>query len=209
MPDDATGLHRAAVHHEARSSSALREVAEADAAAAHAQGAAFHLEDSSPATSDGAAGGSSAGSTAASDDALVGGLTGGGLLAAGLLATLWRSRRRPGTDVDDEQSLATEAALRVGADLDRARGVDATLRRLAEACAAEDLPLPGVFAVRVESARVEPAARTGPRPRTPRLGGRRRRLLLGHRARPRRRRVRVDTGPVPQPGQRRPRRRRS
>ncbi|WP_460445654.1 hypothetical protein, partial [Angustibacter aerolatus] len=155
MPDDATGLHRAAVHHEARSSSALREVAEADAAAAHAQGAAFHLEDSSPATSDGAAGGSSAGSTAASDDALVGGLTGGGLLAAGLLATLWRSRRRPGTDVDDEQSLATEAALRVGADLDRARGVDATLRRLAEACAAEDLPLPGVFAVRVESARVE------------------------------------------------------
>ncbi|MGL5829144.1 MAG: LysM peptidoglycan-binding domain-containing protein, partial [Angustibacter sp.] len=93
------------------------------------------------------------------------GLGGAGLLAAGLLVALRRLRRRP-TEHSNPALAEAEVALRVGADLNRRRALDLTLRDLAAACAGAELPLPQIFAVRTADDQVElllaPAAPTAP-----------------------------------------------
>jgi len=71
---------------------------------------------------------------------------GAGLLASGLLAALAvHRRRRPGGE-PDEASREVEADLRLAADPDRSRAVDAVLRQLAFACAQTDVEVPSAYA---------------------------------------------------------------
>ena len=71
---------------------------------------------------------------------------GAGLLATGLLGALAVARRRrPGT-APEESARAIAAALRLAADPDRARGLEAVLCRLTVACRDAGVDLPSVYA---------------------------------------------------------------
>ncbi len=82
------------------------------------------------------------------------GLASSGLLAAGLLVSLRRRRRRPAQSSSPEVAEA-EVALRIGADLNRRRALDLSLRELAGQCAAVGQDLPQIFAVRSADDQVE------------------------------------------------------
>lgn len=71
---------------------------------------------------------------------------GAGLLASGLLAALAVARRRRPGGEPDESARETEADLRLAADPDRARSLEAVLRQLSFACAHAEVEVPSVYA---------------------------------------------------------------
>ncbi len=110
---------------------------------------------------------------APADDAVESGASAGdlataGLLAAGLLAAVEVVRRRTRTPEPDDSAVEVEVALRIGADPQRAAGLDRALRSLAAACQDAGQALPPVFAAVVGDDQVElllaPAAPHAPSP---------------------------------------------
>lgn len=90
-----------------------------------------------------------------SDSPLAHDLTRGGLLGAAMLtALLLERRRRRGLQLSDEEA-ETEVALRIGADLERATWLDASLRSLSAGCRTHQVPLPPVYAAVVSDDRIE------------------------------------------------------
>lgn len=82
-------------------------------------------------------------------------LTEGGLMGAAMLtALLLERRRRRGLQVSGEEA-ETEVALRIGADLERATWLDASLRSLSAGCRTNGLALPPVYAAAVSDDRIE------------------------------------------------------
>jgi hypothetical protein len=78
-----------------------------------------------------------------------------GLLAAGLLAAVEVVRRRRRTPEPDDDALEVEVALRIGADPQRAAGLDRALRSLAAGCQDAGRTLPPVYAALVGDGQVE------------------------------------------------------
>lgn len=71
---------------------------------------------------------------------------GAGLLASGLLGALALARRRRPGGKPDEDALKAEADLRLAADPERARSLDAVLRQLAFACDQAGVDVPQAYA---------------------------------------------------------------
>ncbi|MEN0128127.1 MAG: hypothetical protein AAGC49_01715 [Brevundimonas sp.] len=90
--------------------------------------------------------------TKAVDDAQS--LVGSGLLAAGLLAAVVALRRRRRTPAPGDDAVEMEVALRVGADPERARRLDAGLRELSALRSAAGLELPAVYAASIDDSRL-------------------------------------------------------
>jgi hypothetical protein len=78
-----------------------------------------------------------------------------GLLAASLLAAVEVIRRRIRTPEPDDDAVEVEVALRIGAEPQRAAGLDRALRSLAAACRDAGRALPAVYAALVDDARIE------------------------------------------------------
>ncbi len=82
-------------------------------------------------------------------------LLAGGLVAACLAGALLALRRRLRGGDPTAAQVETEVALLAGADLERADRLDLALRRLAAGCRAGRIPLPPIFAIRINDALIE------------------------------------------------------
>lgn len=79
----------------------------------------------------------------------------GGLLSAMLVGALFAERRRRRGLALDGEDLEAEVTLRVGADEERVRWLDRSLRGLSASCRAERVPLPQVYAATVSDEAIE------------------------------------------------------
>lgn len=157
MPDDATGLTRVQQAPETPAAPAPpaepgASEAGTDTAGGEQPGGGVGEQGSAEATS------------------LSSGLLLGGLFSAGLLGALTAERRRRRGSDPDGEAAETEVALRVGADHDRARWLDAALRGLGTTCRASRTALPPVYAAVVDDERIDlrlaPARPEAPAPWT-------------------------------------------